>query len=43
MSPQAPTNLETLILEESAAIAEQMNQIAKWANSEEDVRYECNM
>ena len=42
MSPQASTNLETLILDESAAIAEQMNKIAKWANSEEDVRYECN-
>lgn len=35
-------NLEALIADESEHIADQMNQIAQWAQSEEDVRYECN-
>ena len=35
-------NLEALIAEEARVIADQMGQIAQWAESEEDVRHECN-
>ena len=35
-------NLEALIVEEAPIIADQMNRIAQWAESEEDVRHECN-
>ncbi len=35
-------NLETLIRENSIIMAEQMNEIATWAQSEEDIRHECN-
>jgi hypothetical protein len=37
-----PENLEALILSESEAIARQMDHIASSAQSEEDVRHECN-
>lgn len=35
-------NAEQLILEQSVDIAQQMLEITQWAESEEDVRYECN-
>ncbi len=36
------SNSEQLITEQAATIADQMNKIAQWAKSEEDVRYDCN-
>lgn len=36
------SNPEQLISEQAATIADQMNKIAQWAKSEEDVRHECN-
>jgi hypothetical protein len=35
-------NIEKLIQEYSRLMADQMVEIAKWANTEEDVRHECN-
>jgi len=35
-------DLETLIRESSKSISEKMADISEWANTEEDVRYECN-
>lgn len=35
-------NLETLIIDHSKQMSDQMVQIASWADSEEDIRYECN-
>lgn len=35
-------NLETLIRDSAATMAEQMNELATWAQSEEDIRHECN-
>ncbi len=35
-------DLEALIAEEAEIIADKMNRAAQWAESEEDVRYECN-
>ncbi len=35
-------NLETLIREHAATMAEQMVKVSKWAQSEEDLRHECN-
>ena len=34
--------LESVIIEQADVIADQMQGIAQWANTEEDVRYECN-
>ena len=36
------TVIEALIADEAGAIAAEMNRIARWAKSEEDVRHRCN-
>jgi len=38
----AQSNPEQLITEQAAIMADQMNKIAQWAHSEEDVRHNCN-
>ncbi len=35
-------NLEILIRESAIIMAEQMKKLATWAQSEEDIRHECN-
>ncbi len=40
--PSGATNIEELIHDHSAVMADQMVKIAAWANTEEDVRHECN-
>ncbi|MFC1485669.1 hypothetical protein ACFL55_01420 [Candidatus Latescibacterota bacterium] len=35
-------NLEVLIEDHAKVMAEQMNSAVKWAQSEEDIRHECN-
>lgn len=37
----ASRNLEKLIAEQAQTIADQMNKVASWAQSEEEVRHEC--
>jgi len=39
---QGETDIEGIIAEEPGTIADEMNRIARWAKSHEDVRYECN-
>ena len=42
MRSEQTLNLEQLISEQSQVVSDQMNRIATWATSEEDVRHECN-